>query len=361
VADRYVATTGNDTTGDGSSGNPYATPGKAMSVAGAGDTIYVKAGTYTLTTATINVAGGPVKVTFTDEANITRIVGYDTNAAIDNTDAARPTLDAGATGSVVLFECSGYGAEFRNLIADGNAQTTVTGFYNSGGYASPFINCKAIDCTAYGFRGTTTIVGTALWCEATGCSGTGAFFNLACYACYAHDGTCPGFVYASGSQVYPCERCIADTLTGGSTDGFVAGSGVGTMVQFVHCVAYNCGRDGFRFDDYSRNSAAVNCIATGNAAYGFTTSATGGKANLTVATQSMGFVALSADPFTNAGAGDFSLNTTAGGGADCRGDGYPGAFPGGLSTGYPDIGAVQHADPAAAGSFGVIGAGGLIG
>ena len=33
MADIYVATTGNDSTGDGSSGNPYATPGKAMGTA----------------------------------------------------------------------------------------------------------------------------------------------------------------------------------------------------------------------------------------------------------------------------------------------------------------------------------------
>ena len=42
----YVATTGNDTTGDGSQSNPYKTIGKAVSVAVNGDTINVAAGTY---------------------------------------------------------------------------------------------------------------------------------------------------------------------------------------------------------------------------------------------------------------------------------------------------------------------------
>lgn len=42
----YVATTGNDTTGDGSVGNPYATPSKAHSVAADGDTIEIADGTY---------------------------------------------------------------------------------------------------------------------------------------------------------------------------------------------------------------------------------------------------------------------------------------------------------------------------
>jgi hypothetical protein len=43
MATYYVATTGNDTTGDGSSGNPWATPGKgAASATSAGDIVYVK-------------------------------------------------------------------------------------------------------------------------------------------------------------------------------------------------------------------------------------------------------------------------------------------------------------------------------
>lgn len=46
MANWYVATTGNDTTGTGSQGNPYATVNKAISVASAGDTIYLLAGTY---------------------------------------------------------------------------------------------------------------------------------------------------------------------------------------------------------------------------------------------------------------------------------------------------------------------------
>jgi Protein of unknown function (DUF1565) len=46
AATRYVATTGNDTTGDGSVGNPYATITKAHSVTVAGDLVSIAAGTY---------------------------------------------------------------------------------------------------------------------------------------------------------------------------------------------------------------------------------------------------------------------------------------------------------------------------
>jgi hypothetical protein len=65
-----------------------------------------------------------------------------------------------------------------------------------------------------------------------------------------------------------------------------------------------------------------------------------------------GDVTLTGNPFTNAAGGDFSLNSTSGAGAACRGTGYPGVFPGGLTTGHVDIGAVQHA--ASGGAAGVL-------
>ncbi len=54
----YVATTGNDTTGTGAIDNPYKTIPKAVSVSVAGDTIFVRGGTYTLgSTITISKSG----------------------------------------------------------------------------------------------------------------------------------------------------------------------------------------------------------------------------------------------------------------------------------------------------------------
>ena len=61
-------------------------------------------------------------------------------------------------------------------------------------------------------------------------------------------------------------------------------------------------------------------------------------------------VILTADPFTDASAGDYSLNTTAGGGAACRGAINPFEFTPIVSpVGYGDIGALQS-DPSGAGS-----------
>ena len=46
AADYYVATNGNDSTGNGSIGNPYATLTKAVGVMSAGDTTYLRGGKY---------------------------------------------------------------------------------------------------------------------------------------------------------------------------------------------------------------------------------------------------------------------------------------------------------------------------
>lgn len=53
----------------------------------------------------------------------------------------------------------------------------------------------------------------------------------------------------------------------------------------------------------------------------------------------VGDITMTVDPFTNLAAKDYSLNSTAGGGAACRSAGYPGVFPAGLTTGGISIGA----------------------
>lgn len=61
-------------------------------------------------------------------------------------------------------------------------------------------------------------------------------------------------------------------------------------------------------------------------------------------------VILTADPFVSKSTNDFRLNTTAGGGAACRGHGVPTSWPGNsLTTSAPDMGAAQHADTPGAG------------
>ena len=57
TANWYVATNGNDTTGNGSINQPYRSLAKAVSVSGAGNLIYMRGGTYT-TNATVTISTG---------------------------------------------------------------------------------------------------------------------------------------------------------------------------------------------------------------------------------------------------------------------------------------------------------------
>jgi hypothetical protein len=78
----FVSPTGNDTTGNGTIGAPYQTIGKAVGVAAAGDIIYLRGGTYTLsTTITISKSGTS---------------GSKYNLIAYPSDTARPVLDFSA-------------------------------------------------------------------------------------------------------------------------------------------------------------------------------------------------------------------------------------------------------------------------
>lgn len=361
MADIFVAATGNDTTGDGSVGNPYATLGKAGSVRAAGDVVYLKysASPYVLTSASSNVAGGTFTISTGAETTLSWLVGYDTNATITNTDANRPTVQIPSSGitTVTVVNCSATysGVRVRNIIVDGAGKTAITGFAGTTSGAH-FENCTALNCTT-GFTRA-----RAYNCMADTC-GTG-FSDGSAHGCVSKAHTSRGFFYGTSKTSGWATCCIAYGGTGASTDGFFTGAN-DSENSFVNCVAYGNGRHGFNFVANFRGPLVTNCVAVGNAAYGFITAAsttatmfrnnagynnTSGNTSFTYADQSSGFTALSGDPFTNAAGGDFSLNNTAGAGASCRAAGFPGVFPGGLTTGYLDLGAAQHADPGGGGS-----------
>jgi hypothetical protein len=362
MTDIYVADTGNDTTGNGTAGNPYRTPGKAAGVAAAGDTIFLKysATPYDVTTATPNVAGGVVNVSVGNDAGVTRLVGYDTNAAVGNTDANRPTIRL-TVGSCTAVTLSTMQTEAQNVIVNCNSQTSSTAFGDPGGdYGSRFTRCKALNFTAAGFALSANYVMGAVACEATGgtSAATAGFYvsgqGGSLYGCVARANACPGFLSNANANVFL--RSVAANNSGASSDGFQFG---GASSAF-HCTAYNNGRHGFYHSGYGRAGMIAGCLATGNAGYGFRIDQTGdplvylltcagysntsGNTVLATGVVSEGFVALSADPYANAAGDNFAPNATAGGGAAVRGAGPPGAFAGLSTTGYPDVGAAQHQD-----------------
>jgi hypothetical protein len=287
--------------------------------------VYVKSGTYTTSTA----------ITFT-QAQI-YIEGY---GATRGDLGTKPVIKATAGSITILsFTTANQGATLRNVELDGDSQTSVNGLAVGGG--SP-----------------TLIVDRVVARNCPGTAFTGASGGIEFHRCYAVSS-------GVGFNAFTCFGCEAASCTGnGFTVGFVTGAtlmtclargngGDGFNVAAAAASVYGCtarGNTGDGFDLGSRRISATNDLSYGNGAWGFTGSfyawncAAGSNTsgNFNTAVVNYNSVTLTADP--HASSTNLSLNNTAGGGAACRAAGIPGAFPGGLTTGYLDIGAVQHQD-----------------
>lgn len=317
-------------------GGALASPGQASASIVASNTVYVKAGTYTITSATQSISGGCVKLNMA--GNPIQFVGYSTVRG----DNGRPTFILGAgVSTATVFTALCY-LSLSNLILDGNNQTASSGYNGGSANQSILSNVLAQNFTATGLLGG-NVIHTFLKCSATGNSAVGfsGQFSLA-VGCEAYGNTASGF-----SQIN-CLNCLSYGNTGASSDGF------STAQSTINCIAYGNGRDGFRSGGAMQGA---NCYAEGNAGKGiglnrltdtllncFTFNNTGGSTTTVTGALFQTVTALSSSGFVNAASSNFALNSTVGGGASLRATGYPGVFPRGLTTGYIDIGAAQHQD-----------------
>ncbi len=318
-------------------GGAFASPGKAAPAASvAGNLIWVKAGTYTITTSSAG-AGGPVL--FASGIHVV-MEGYTTTRGDRG---GRPILSAGAVTSVTLFVPAGSGRQqFVHLKADGNSQASVNGFTASTNNArQSAIDCEAVNCVT-GFVNTTNTPG-AVACKASACT-TG--FTGAAALCWA-DACTTGF---SGNAV-SVVQCLASDCTG---DGF---SVSGNAVTLVGCTAEGNGGDGF--DGVSSIIVCIACASTNNAGYGYNLSSgvgfleacasynnTSGRSNGSYVDREP--ITLSGDPWEAAASDDYAPDNTASEGAALRNLVKVGGSSGQDATG--DIGAVHHNDPAGGGA-----------
>lgn len=354
------------TGGTGNLGGALLTPGLCGGLMVAGNDVHQKAGTYTVTSATPNIAGGCVSLPAGASAsNKTKWTGYQTTRGDGGT---KPIIVADGVITTFALFATGLNNYVENITVDGNSRTSSRGFSNAGN--SLLYRCKAQNCTNSGFI-SASIAALAALCEATGCATVAAFSNMQCYACVAYSNTFTGFQSGIAGTSYI--GCLSINNSGASSHGFLHNALTG---QCINCTAYNNGADGFRGNVGAVAQTFINCLSVGNAGYGFNASAAhegmmlfycagynpGGTGNVNatniVAAQQIGFVALSASPFNDAAGGNFGLNSTASAGAACRQSGIPGAFPGVSTTGYPDIGAVQAI--VSSSGIGVLAGGGLV-
>ena len=324
-------------------GGALATPGQAAKNATvSGQYIYVKSGTYTITTSTAGAAG---PVLFSSNTSVC-MEGY---SSTRGDQAARPEMNAGAITSVNLYSSQGNPISqlFICMAANGNSKTGVSGFEMSSSRVAA-INCLASACdqaSAKGFNQTGAVVSN---CKASACTTGFATSSAKAVRSWA-DACTTGFSDATGSGM---TECVASDCTG---DGFVGAN---------FSMYFGCTADGNTGDGFDLSASVVNfligCASTNNGAYGYNTSSTARAQYLNYCASYLNTTArapantqidenqiiLSGDPWTNAASDDYRPNNTAGAGASLRGITAVGVYG---QTDNRDVGAVQHTDPAGGG------------
>jgi hypothetical protein len=333
--DRNAGAIGNTVVG--AMGGGLASPAVAAPPMVNGNILFIKAGTYSMSVNTNNVANGK----WSKSAPVL-VIGYDTNRAWGNVDT-KPILQATVTLTTMWTGSSNW---VNNIVFDVNSQASTRSVsggaytrceFNNGNLAN--VQTLATHCTATGNSATSFTDGAAgfFYCEAFGNTATGfSCSNASLHSCLSYDNS------------------------GATSDGFINPSL--TSAHFFNCIAYNNGRDGFRNTTGSLVSRMIlqNCIAEDNAGIGINaantqypsiaircsvfnngTDTAGGLTEVDTLTPG-------GSVFTNAAAGDFSLNNTGGAGATLRAAGYiefdSNVFPAGLTTSYLDVGVAQHQD-----------------
>lgn len=335
------------TGGTGQCGGPLASPGQASLLFVNGNSVYIAAGTYTIASATPNVATGIVSNTAGGLGGnaFSCWEGYATYRCDKPGLGSRPVIHAGSgvISSAVMWTIGGNHTRIECLSFNGNSQTTVTGLQASGNRQT-VISCDALNCTARGIYASSTA--NLLLCSATTCSGTAGLHGLLLVAfCETYANTTVGIIAAQA--VY----CLSYGNTGASSDG-IQSTSYGQM--HIGNIAYGNGRDGFQAADAQNNY--INCIAEGNTGTGFAPRTATVSLVLNCGVYNNGtnidvdwvdnknLITGTGSFFTNAAAGDFSLNNTSGAGAALRSVGFPTTFPRGLTASYLDIG-LQHYEP----------------
>jgi hypothetical protein len=252
-----------------------------------------------------------------------------------------------STNSVNMFTFQGtMGNEIANFSLVNTASSPGAGFYDNYAWSSYTVlrNITISGCLK-GIDG----VSSAAWnqlllfnCEIKSCTSDGVNNSGYTYmwGCYLHGNGGDGFKMTGGSaNAYMWGTVDASNTGVGFHD---AASNSSRIFQLIGCVAYNNTGDGANSNQSSGNQGitSINGIYYGNGGYGInfpSYSATGNPWNLqqnnafgsnTSGARSSGMpggtgdVSLSANPFTSPSTGDFTLNSTAGGGAACKAAGY---------------------------------------
>ena len=345
-------------------GGALATVSQAATNSVASNVVWVKAsGTYTVT-STLTIALD----SHTAPGNPFSIIGY-TSTRGDNGQVTWTT----ATNSVSLITfAAANNVLIQNFIFTSTAGTVGNGWTTPGSGSANSISITAINCKFsglnLGINGNFSLVYEFEGLFLQGCRFTGSVshgvingggtYALGCqFDNNGGDGFNTGVSQTPQGPYFIFEYSIfyknsanginiAFSNTGGSTlpiiiishcdvstntdAGYVSPNANNPLLQASNSIFDANGTYGV---DTGSTSITVQALLYKNAFYNNTTAATRGV------NTGIGTVTLSASPYNTIGS-DFSLNSTSGGGAACKGAGFPGTIPGG-GSGSADIGALQ--------------------
>lgn len=342
-----------------------------------GASAWIKAdGTYSISSqiAVLNCGSG-------GQAGITSINGYSSVRGDDG----HPTLQAqsGLSGSdlyVVLFVNGPYAVTFQHFNIDVNSQSSTGAIRFDGPYDTAR-DIIATHCTDACYK----IDSGGSLCDqcvanlyGVGTGGGGAFFNSGnvdwtCLNCVATNTS------KNSSKACECDagifvNFVAANMTGTANSVFHFTTQEGSQFIILGATASNITGN---FLDYGENvSIDMRPLLIRNVIASVTGYCFSQNGNLPLpsyiisdhnacstdagGTFNNGWPAgegdvtnMVANPFTNAGAGNYTLNSNTQGGVLAKGTGYPGQLPNSSGTGHIDIGALQHLD--AGGSAGSVG------
>lgn len=338
----------------GTMGGGLLTIAQALTVSIVADQrIYVKSGTYNITTALLpGTSGGNFQTT---------LLGYITNHTTVPTGASRPTISTGSNVINAITITAATGWNIQNFIISSSSGGLI-GLSTTS--AETQINNVKMSGFATGISYTGTSTGYVYNSEITSCTTAGININanLRVVGCWIHDMTCVGVTIANGNVV-DVVYCLISNCTGATSDGILDASNSGNATRIGNTI-YGSGRDGMRFSGSSglAGNVVLNNILANNTGFGINIS-TADDSTIAVAFDFNGYYsntagnynnlaagphdsAMTASPFNSPGSNDFSLNTSTFGGTEARNTGFPGTLPGapGGSTGYNDMGVYHHLD-----------------
>ncbi len=337
-------------------GGALATISAAFGPIVSGNTVYVKnTGTYTVTT-TLGIGS----------LTAIAVISYGTTRGDGGV-----TLWTTATNSTPLINANGSSAlavQFLNFSFSNTATTRSLGLtVTQAGYAAWLFQ----NCTFDGFTTAIQDDWNIAWqllslvlidCEIKNCSdkGINSSGNTLLFGCYIHSCTTAGLYMETpqNNPTYIFDRCVFAACGNGvnfantqnttvhitnsgfynnTSAGFLASSGTGAWRSYVFTNNIFYGNGTYGIDFAAVSGSPISAFVQSNA---FGSNTSGARNSFPYG--SSADVSLSANPFTNAGSDDFSLNSTAGGGTACKGAGDQGALNG-AGSGAIDIGPVQSA------------------